>query len=150
MSLFDDIDRLILNQLQGGFPISPQPFAECADHLGMDERTLLARIDRLIRENIATRFGPMYQIEKLGGAFTLAAIKVPEDRFDAVAAQVNAFQEVAHNYQRDHEFNMWFVLATDTPTRIADTLARIESATGLKVFNMPKEKEYFIGARFSA
>lgn len=150
MSLFDDIDRLILNQLQGGFPISPRPFAECADHLGMDERTLLARIDRLIRENIATRFGPMYQIEKLGGAFTLAAIKVPEDRFDAVAAQVNAFQEVAHNYQRDHEFNMWFVLATDTPTRIADTLARIESATGLKVFNMPKEKEYFIGARFSA
>lgn len=150
MSLFDDIDRLILNQLQGGFPISPRPFAECADHLGMDERTLLARIDRLIRENIATRFGPMYQIEKLGGAFTLAAIKVPKDRFDAVAAQVNAFQEVAHNYQRDHEFNMWFVLATDTPTRIADTLARIESATGLKVFNMPKEKEYFIGARFSA
>lgn len=150
MPFLDDIDRLILNQLQGDFPISARPFAECADHLGMDEITLLMRVDHLIRENIATRFGPMYQIEKLGGAFTLAAIKVPEDRFDEVAAQVNAFQEVAHNYQRDHEFNMWFVLATDTPTRIADTIARIESATGLKVFNMPKEKEYFIGARFSA
>ena len=150
MSPLSDIDRAILNQLQGDFPISPKPFAECAARLGIEESQLLARIDNLIRENIATRFGPMYQIEKLGGAFTLAAMKVPEAQFDRVTEQVNAFQEVAHNYQRDHAFNMWFVLATDSPAKIAETITRIEAATGLKVFNMPKEKEYFIGARFDA
>lgn len=148
--LLDDIDRAIINRLQGEFPITANPFSECAAAIGIDESQLLARIDRLIRENVATRFGPMYQIEKLGGAFTLAAMQVPADRFEQVAAQVNAFQEVAHNYERDHEFNMWFVLATETPERIADTIARIETVTSLKVFNMPKEKEYFIGARFGA
>lgn len=150
MSPLSDIDRDILNQLQGDFPISSMPFAESAAHLGIEESQLLARIENLIRENIVTRFGPMYQIEKLGGAFTLAAMKVPEAQFDRVTAQVNAFQEVAHNYQRDHAFNMWFVLATDSPAKIAETITRIEAATGLKVFNMPKEKEYFIGARFGA
>lgn len=150
MSTLDEVDRAIINQLQGDFPIVAHPFAECAARLGIDEAELLARIDRLIQENIVTRFGPMYQIEKLGGAFTLAAMKVPTDQFDRVAAQVNAYPEVAHNYQRDHEFNMWFVLATETPERISETVQRIETETGLKVFNMPKLKEYFIGARFGA
>ena len=150
MYQLDDIDRSIINHFQGGFPISERPFAECAEIIGIDEAQLLHRIDHLIQQNIVTRFGPMYQIEKLGGAFTLAAMKVPLDQFDHVAAQVNAFQEVAHNYQRDHAFNMWFVLATDCPERIEETITRIETQTGLKVFNMPKEKEYFIGARFSA
>lgn len=150
MSPLDALDRAIINQLQGDFPIAEHPFAEAAQRLGIDEATLLDRIKRLMQENVATRFGPMYQIERLGGAFTLAAMKVPADRFDEVTALVNAFQEVAHNYQRDHEFNMWFVLATDAPERIDETIARIEAVTGLKVFNMPKEKEFFIGARFGA
>ena len=150
MHPLDEIDRAIINQLQGDFPITTHPFAECAARFGIDEPQLLARIDRLLQENIVTRFGPMYQIEKIGGAFTLAAMKVPTEQFDRVAAQVNAFQEVAHNYQRDHEFNMWFVLATETPERIDETIARIEAETGIQVFNIPKIKEYFIGARFGA
>lgn len=150
MSPLDEIDRAIINQLQGGFPISARPYTECAKQLGLSEADLLARIEHLIETNVATRFGPMYQIEKLGGAFTLAAMKVPADQFDRVAAQVNAFREVAHNYQRDHALNMWFVLATETPDGIAETIARIETETGLKVFNMPKIKEYFIRARFGA
>ncbi len=150
MSPLDEIDRDIINQLQGGFPISARPYADCAAQLGLSEADLLARIECLIETNVATRFGPMYQIEKLGGAFTLAAMKVPADQFDRVAAQVNTFREVAHNYQRDHALNMWFVLATETPEGIAETIALIETETGFKVFNMPKIKEYFIGARFGA
>jgi DNA-binding Lrp family transcriptional regulator len=150
MYLLDETDRAIINQLQGDFSITARPFAECAVRFDIDEGQLLARIDRMLQENVITRFGPMYQIEKLGGAFTLAAMKVPAEQFDRVAAQVNTFQEVAHNYQRDHEFNMWFVLATATPEGISETIARIETETGLKVFNMPKIKEYFIGARFGA
>ena len=146
----DDLDRVIINQLQGGFPIADEPFTIAAQELGIDADLLKSRIQNLLQENIVTRFGPMYQIEKIGGAFTLAAMSIPNDQFDQVAAQVNALREVAHNYRRDHEFNMWFVLATETPDGIAAAIERIETVTGYKVFNLPKEKEYFVGARFTA
>ena len=74
----------------------------------------------------------------------LAAIEVPEDRFEEVTTQVNAFAEVAHNYRREHRLNMWFVLATSTPEGIGATVKAIEEATGLPVFPFPKEKEYFV------
>ena len=65
----------------------------------------------MLDDGALSRFGPLFQIERAGGQFVLAAMQVPEDRFDAVAAQVNALPEVAHNYRREHRFNMWFVLA---------------------------------------
>ncbi|MDP1982790.1 MAG: Lrp/AsnC family transcriptional regulator, partial [Sulfuritalea sp.] len=97
-----------------------------------------------------TRFGPMFQIERAGGAFVLAAMKVPEPDFDRVAAQVNAFTEVAHNYRRAHALNMWFVLATATPQGIAVAIAAIEAATGLHVLAFPKEREYFVEMKLRA
>lgn len=150
MYQLDDLDRAIINQLQGGFPIEDDPFMVAAMALGIDADLLRSRIENLIQENVVTRFGPMYQIEKIGGAFTLAAMAIPADQFDRVAAQVNSLREIAHNYQRDHEFNMWFVLATESPEGIAVAIEHIETMTGYKVFNLPKEKEYFVGARFSA
>ncbi len=71
-------------------------------------------------------------------------MKVPEERFDEVAEIVNGFPEVAHNYQREHAFNMWFVLATDSKARIDEVNHEIEKRTGLPVYNMPKLREYFI------
>ena len=70
--------------------------------------------------------------------------------FDAVADIVNGFAEVAHNYARDHALNMWFVVATDRHERVAEVLAEIESGTGLRVYDMPKIEEFFIGLRFAA
>jgi hypothetical protein len=86
----------------------------------------------------------------MGGAFTLAAMQVPDARFDEVAAIVNALPEVAHNYARDHALNMWFVLATERPSGIAATLRAIEDATGIPVFVFPKEREYFVELRLEA
>jgi len=86
----------------------------------------------------------------LGGALTLAAMAVPPDRFDTVAEIVNTFPEVAHNYARDHALNMWFVVATDCPDRIANVIDAIENETGLAVYNMPKIEEFFVGLRFVA
>ncbi|MBT3333898.1 MAG: AsnC family transcriptional regulator [Rhodospirillaceae bacterium] len=144
----DEIDRRIINGLQGGFPICPAPYAAAAKDIGIDEATLLIRLQRLLADGLLSRFGPMYHAERLGGALTLAAMAVPEDRFDAVAGQVNGHGEVAHNYAREHELNMWFVLATEEPERIAEVIAEIEAETGLTVFNMPKKEEFFIGLRF--
>jgi len=150
MAPMDDIDRRIINALQGGFPICPAPYAAAARTIGIEQDDLLQRLQRLRTDGLLSRFGPMYHAEKLGGALTLAAMAVPEGRFDAVAEQVNAHGEVAHNYAREHHLNMWFVLATEQAERIGEVIAEIEAETGLAVFNMPKQEEFFIGLRFEA
>ncbi|MBV1797958.1 Lrp/AsnC family transcriptional regulator [Siccirubricoccus sp. G192] len=146
----DDLDRRIVNALQGGFPVCERPFAVAAEGLGMDETTLIARIAALRAEGVLSRFGPLYKAEGLGGAVTLAAMAVPEDRFEEVVALVNAHPEVAHNYARDHQLNMWFVLATEDEARIAATIRAIEAETGLAVLNMPRLAEYHVGLRLEA
>ncbi len=144
----DDIDRKIIRELQYGFPVTASPFAQVATRLGLEEQALLERIKALRDDNTLTRFGPMYQIERLGGAFSLAAMKVAQDQFDDIAAIVNALPEIAHNYERNHELNMWFVIATESPEAVGQVVARIEQLTGGKVYNMPKLEEYYVGLFF--
>lgn len=146
----DETDRRLINGLQGGFPICERPFAAVAGQLDISEEDVIERIDRLCRDGWLSRFGPMYDAERLGGNVCLAALAVPAADFERVAAQVNAHPEVAHNYQRAHPLNMWFVVATEDAGRIDDVLAEIEAETGLAVFAMPKLEEFFIGARFEA
>ena len=99
----------------GDLPLTDRPFAEVGAELGMGEDEVLERLRRLFTLGVLTRFGPLVQIERAGGRFVLAALEVPEPRFDEVAAIVNALPEVAHNYRREHALNMWFVLAAETP-----------------------------------
>jgi len=140
----DEIDSAIVNCLQGGFPLVERPFALIAAELGLAEEVLIARVRKLLEARVLTRFGPMYQVERMGGAFSLAAMRVPPADFDRVAEIVNALPEVAHNYEREHAYNMWFVLATEKPEGIARAIARIERETGLPVLNLPKLREYFV------
>jgi siroheme decarboxylase len=144
----DPADRAIINELQGAFPVSDRPYEEVGQRLGLTETVVISRIERLLAEGILSRFGPLYHAEKMGGELTLAAISVPQDRFDEVNEQVNGFEEVAHNYERDDDLNMWFVVATDQPGRIAEVISEIEDQTGLPVHNMPKLEEFFVGLRF--
>lgn len=146
----DEVDRALINALQGDFPLTREPFADVAVRLGLDEADVIERLQRLLDTRVLTRFGPMFQIERIGGAFCLAAMQVAEADFERVAAQVNAFPEVAHNYRREHALNMWFVLATETPDGIGATAGRIEAATGLPVFLFPKEREYFVEMKLEA
>lgn len=146
----DAVDRAIINALQGGFPLVDEPYRQVAETLGLREEELLARLRRMLDARVLTRFGPMFQVERLGGAFVLAALKVPEADFERVAEQVGSLPEVAHNYRREHAFNMWFVLATETPGGIADAVRRIEALTGLEVFAFPKEREYFVEMKLQA
>lgn len=146
----DDLDRLIVNRLQDGLPVVERPYAAAAEMLGLDEATLIARLRALLADGTLSRFGPMFDAERLGGAFCLCAMQVPPERFDEVAAAVNALPTVAHNYARDHALNMWFVLATERPEGIAEAIATIERDSGLAVYAMPKEAEYFVGLRFAA
>ncbi|MHA1113554.1 MAG: Lrp/AsnC family transcriptional regulator, partial [Alphaproteobacteria bacterium] len=94
--MLDATDRAIVNALQDGFPVCERPFEAVAVGLGIGEADLIARLETLLADGVLSRFGPMYHAERLGGGLTLAAMAVPEDRFDAVAEIVNGFPEVAH------------------------------------------------------
>ena len=145
----DETDRRLVNRLQEGLPVSRRPFDEIADTLGLSVDALLERIQRLLDDKVLTRFGPMFNAEKLGGALSLCALQAPADRYDEIAELVNAFTEVAHNYERDHLLNMWFVVATEQPQQAAAVIREIEQMSGCQVYDMPKQEEYFIGLQLT-
>ena len=147
--MLDSRDRLIVEALQDGLPICERPFREVADDLDLDETVVIDRLGWLLQGGYLTRFGPMFDIERLGGTFVLAAMAVPEADFERVSGIVNDLPEIVHNYQRDHHLNMWFVVAAERPEQADDIIARIEGDTGYPVLALPKEAEYRISMRFA-
>lgn len=141
----DALDRSIINELQTGFPVCDYPYRLVAERLDTTEHELITRLGTLLDDGLLTRFGPMFNAEHMGGALSLCAMSVPEARFEDVAETVNAFPEVAHNYQREHDMNMWFVLATETAEALQRAIDGIEASTGLQVHNMPKLEEFHVG-----
>jgi DNA-binding Lrp family transcriptional regulator len=146
----DAMDRAIVNLLQDGVDVCDQPFAAPAADLGLDEDALIARLRELLARGVLSRFGPMFDAERLGGAFTLCAMRVPPTRFAETADFINRFAEVAHNYEREHEYNMWFVVGAASRERIDQVIEHIESHTGIEVMDMPKLEEYYVGLRLQA
>ena len=143
-------DRRIINALQGDFPLCDEPYRAVAEALGISATELLARLGAMLEAGVLTRFGPLFQVERMGGAFVLGALKVPEEDFERVAGLVNSLPEVAHNYRREHALNMWFVLATETPDGIATAMEKLERLTGYRVYAFPKEREYFVELKLTA
>lgn len=141
----DQLDKQLINLLQKGLPVCDQPFAQVAMELGSTENIVLARLQLMLDSGLLTRFGPMFDAACWGGDFTLAAMEVPEERFEEVNQIVNSFEQIAHNYQRTHRLNMWFVIGTETAEEIFEVIENIQQKTGLTVFNMPKEHEFFVG-----
>ena len=138
-------DARLIDRAQRSIPTTERPFADLAAELGLTEAVVIERLGHLLATGVLTRLGPLYQIERAGGQFILAALQAPEDRYAEVTAQVNALPEVAHNYRREHALNMWFVVAAETPQAAQACCARIEALTGLPVHAFPKEREYFVG-----
>jgi DNA-binding Lrp family transcriptional regulator len=145
----DSVDARLVNCLQEGLPVCPRPFDDIAASLELSVDELLSRIQRLLDDRVLTRFGPMFNAENLGGALSLCAMQVPLERYDEVAELVNAFPEVAHNYERDHLLNMWFVIATEQPEQAGAVIGEIEQATGCGVYDMPKQEEFYIGLKLA-
>ena len=139
------LERDFLNRFQGGFPLTERPYRQAAAELGTDEDRLLSTIEDMLDKGLLSRFGPLYDAERLGGCFTLAAMAVPEPDFERTAKTLEAIPEVAHNYRRDHRLNMWFVLATSSKEALAGAIHHIRSLTGVPVYDFPKLKEYHLG-----
>ena len=144
------LDKALINLLQKGLPVSERPFAEIAETLktmgiNTHELEIISHLNALQESKVLTRFGPMFDAACLGGAFTLAALSVPEEDFEQVTEQVNSFEQVAHNYRRDHTFNMWFVIGTESQAEIDQVIHAIEEKTKLTVLNTPKLEEFYVG-----
>jgi len=139
------LQREFINHFQGNFPLTGRPFREIADQLGSTEDSIIDMVNKLKQDRLISRFGPLYDAARIGGGLTLAAMTVPEDRYQMVTETVNRYREVAHNYRREHELNMWFVLATEQPEDLHEVISSIEKATGLIVLNFPKQQEFYIG-----
>ncbi|MGB9956275.1 Lrp/AsnC family transcriptional regulator [Haloferax prahovense] len=148
------LDRAIVNAFQGGFPVVERPFEPAAAALrerGVDVSAadLCERVRTLDEEGVLSRFGALVNAEEIGGTATLVAMHAPPERFDEVAEQVNAHREVAHNYEREHpHLNMWFVVSVAEASRVDEVLGDIEAETGQATYNMPKRREFHVGAKF--
>lgn len=140
-------DLLLIDRLHGGFPLSERPYRDVALELGWSETDVIERLQEFLDAGVLTRFGPLFQIERAGGQFVLAALAAPEKRFEEITKLVNAFAEVAHNYRREHALNMWFVVAAESPEAAKDVMSRIEAVTGCMVLAFPKEREFFVELR---
>jgi DNA-binding Lrp family transcriptional regulator len=140
-----DID--LIDRWQRGFPLTERPFAAVGRAAGVDAATVIATLRRLQAAGVLSRIGAVVRPNTLG-ASTLAAMRVPPERLDAVAAAVSAEPLVTHNYARAHALNLWFVVAGPTPEAVADTLRRIEERTGLACLDLPLLTAYHVDLGF--
>jgi DNA-binding Lrp family transcriptional regulator len=137
----------LLNEFQQGMPLTSTPYADIARQLGVYETTVLETLQRLQTEGVVSRVGAVFRPNRIG-ASTLAAIAVPTDELEDVAAIVNEFVEVNHNYEREHRINLWFVVVAEDEDRLRDVLAEIEERCGYPVLDLPLLNEYFIDLGF--
>lgn len=123
----DSIEYRLLNEYQRNFPLVERPYASIASSLGVAEQPVLDRFARLTAELKVSRIGATFAAGAIGAA-ALAALAVPHDRIDRVAAVINRFGEVNHNYEREHHYNLWFVVTGPDEWHVATTVRDIESA----------------------
>lgn len=144
----DSMDRQLLDIIQTGFPLSPRPYAELGQRLGLDEQEVLDRVRGLKARKIIRRLGANFQSAKLGFVSTLCAAKVPQDKMDAFVAEVNAKPGVTHNYLREHDYNIWFTLISPSREETQAILDDITQATGVPILNLPATKLFKIRVDF--
>jgi DNA-binding Lrp family transcriptional regulator len=147
MRSYSDLEKSLLNDFQHGFPLSSRPFAELAEKLGSDEQSVLDAYRRLQEEGVVSRIGPVFRPNRIGVS-TLAAMAVPPDELERVAACISARAEINHNYERLHAFNLWFVVTARDETRLQAALQAIERDCGYPVMSLPMLEDYFIDLGF--
>ncbi len=145
----DHVDRSIINRIQSDFPIESRPYRAIARALGLSEAQVLERVAALKKKGIIRRIGGNFVPHKVGFVSTLCAARVPADRIDDFAAVVNRYTGVTHNYQRDHEFNIWFTFIAPSRAEIEANLEQISKETGVDtILNLPATKVFKIKAEF--
>jgi len=147
MRQYSKLEQQLLNDFQHGLPLSPTPYADLAEKLGVYESTVIENLQRLQTEGVISRVGAVFRPNRVGVS-TLAAMAVPEQELEKIADIVSSFDEVNHNYERDHQFNLWFVVVAADNESLQSTLTQIGERCGYKVMDLPMMEDYFIDLGF--
>lgn len=150
--MLTQLEKQLLNDYQQGIPLVSEPYSEIAREINIrgfsvTEQEIIDSFSSLKERGMISRVGPVFQPKSVGGS-TLAAIAVPVERMDEVADIVSHFTQVNHNYEREHQFNLWFVVTASSQNEVEQVLAEIEQQTGLSVMNLPMEQDYHIDLGF--
>ena len=145
----NSLDKALLNVIQQDFPVCPRPYAELAQQLSCEEQELLQRVRRLKANGTIKRLGAVFDTQHLGFASTLIAMRVPEERIDAVAEEISTYRGVSHNYKRTHHYNLWFTLAAESQEALTKTITEIRERTGIdNLLILPARKTFKIRVNF--
>ena len=136
-----------LNRFQQQLPMSRRPYAEMALELGISEDQLLDLLKQLKNNRIISRVGAVFKPNRVGVS-TLAAMAVPEHQLEDIAQVINAYPAVNHNYEREHHFNLWFVVTAENPQQLQQTLDDMQQQSGIVILRLPMEKDYHIDLGF--
>ena len=143
----NEIDRRLLNEFQRNLAWGPRPYAAMAESLEITEAEVIGRLERLQRVGAISRIGAVVRPNRVGVS-TLAALSVPVHLLDQVAELISSFPEVNHNYEREHAYNLWFVITAEDPDHLQQILSEIHALTGLSPLDLPMLEDYHIDLGF--
>ena len=141
------LEKSLLNDFQHGLPLSPTPYADMAAQLGVSERAVISALEKLKTEGVVSRVGAVFSPNSIG-ASTLAAMAVPPAQLEAVAEIINTYPHVNHNYEREHNYNLWFVITARDEEELCRVIEDMEDKTGLPVLALPLLEDYHIDLGF--
>ena len=142
-----ELTQRLLNEYQHNFPVTSTPYADIAERLGVDEQTILDLLKELDEKSILSRVGPVFRPNRIGVS-TLAAMAVPEHKLETIADIISSYPAVNHNYEREHHFNLWFVITAENKSILDKTLEDMEEKTDIRIMSLPMEKDYHIDLGF--
>jgi DNA-binding Lrp family transcriptional regulator len=147
ITAYSRLEQHLLNDFQHNLPLSATPFADMASQLGITEDEVMHTLQRLQSDGAISRIGPVFRPNRVGVS-TLAAMAIPQDELECVARIISAFPEVNHNYEREHEFNLWFVVTASSEEHLDIVLHEIEQHAGYPLMSLPMLEDYFIDLGF--
>ncbi len=144
----DNIDKKILQIIQYDFPLTKRPYQVIGEKLSLAEEEVLERIKNLKKQKIIRRVGGVFSSKKLGYTSLLCAVKTPLEDGNRVAEIINIYPGITHNYNRNHEYNIWFTLITENEGKRDKIIKEIEEKSGYSVEQLPATKLFKLRAVF--
>ncbi|MGO9120438.1 MAG: Lrp/AsnC family transcriptional regulator [Desulfomonilaceae bacterium] len=144
----DQRDKELLNEIQAGFPVEPHPYRVLGERLRMDEEEVIARVAKLRQTGIIRRLGASIDSRRVGFVSTLLAAKVPQEKFETVVKIINACAGVTHNYERKHEYNVWFTLIAPSVKEKERIISQLREETGVEILELPAKTIFKIRVDF--
>lgn len=145
--MLSTLQKQLLNNYQHDFPLTATPYLDIANKLGVTEADVLSALNELNEQNFISRIGSVIPPNHIGVS-TLAAMSVPAAQLHKVAKIINSYQEVNHNYEREHQYNLWFVVIANHDQHLQTVMANIEQKTGYSAMQLPMLDDFFIDLGF--